>query len=92
MILKWGMLILMGHLETKTEPFYLFKVVNFSCFVSVSGTAKEEPLLQRIMSDISIPESPELPTPGVAYNSLSANHVKQLVDSLTQTVFQNVRQ
>ena len=53
---------------------------------------REEPLLQRIMSDISIPELPELPTAGVAYNSLSANQVKQLVDSLTQTVFQNIRQ
>ncbi|XP_072048734.1 uncharacterized protein [Amphiura filiformis] len=58
----------------------------------VSGRAKEEPLLQRIMSDISIPDSPELPPPGVAYNSLSVNQVKQLVDSLTQTVFQNIRQ
>ena len=81
----------MGYEDHKSSPSSPYRGGGASSG-SKSQQSKDEPLLQRIMSDISLPESPELPTPGVAYNSLSANQVKQLVDCLTQTVFQNIRQ
>ncbi|XP_022099208.1 dynein beta chain, ciliary-like [Acanthaster planci] len=54
--------------------------------------SQEDSLQQRIMAQMAVPDLPDLPTPGVEYSNLSANQVKQLVDCLTQTVFQNVRQ
>ncbi|XP_033641711.1 dynein beta chain, flagellar outer arm-like [Asterias rubens] len=51
-----------------------------------------ESLQHQIMAQIAAADLPDLPTQGVDYNSLSANQVKQLVDCLTQTIYQNIRQ
>ncbi|XP_071959570.1 uncharacterized protein [Antedon mediterranea] len=42
--------------------------------------------------DLTLPKVPTFPTAGVEYTSFSANQIKQLVDALTQTLFQHVRQ
>ncbi len=52
----------------------------------------EDSLQHQIMSQIAAADLPDLPTQGVEYNSLSANQVKQLVDCLTQTIYQNIKQ
>ncbi|XP_033103095.1 dynein heavy chain 9, axonemal-like [Anneissia japonica] len=59
------------------------------------GTTEEaEPadILDDKADDLILPEVPTFPTPGVEYTSFSANQVKQLVDSLNQTLFQHIRQ
>ena len=44
------------------------------------------------MPALELPDTPELPSPGVEYSSLPDNTIKQLVDKLTALVYSRVQQ